>query len=87
MRLLIKNIKELIQIEYHAVAYKAGKDMQNMQTLKPAWLLINDDKIADFGDMNTPLPAADKVIDATGKMVFPCFCDSHTHIIYKGSRE
>lgn len=87
MRLLIKNIKELIQIEYHAVAYKAGKDMQNMQTLKQAWLLINDDKIADFGDMNTPLPAADKVIDATGKMVFPCFCDSHTHIIYKGSRE
>ena len=40
MRLLIKNIKELIQIEYHAVAYKAGKDMQNMQTLKQAWLLI-----------------------------------------------
>ncbi|MBO4581816.1 MAG: imidazolonepropionase [Bacteroidales bacterium] len=87
MRLLIKNIKELIQVESAPVAYKAGKEMRNMHTVKHAWLLIQDDKIADFGGMNSPLPAADQTIDATGKMVFPCFCDSHTHIIYKGSRE
>lgn len=87
MTLLIKNIKELIQVEHTPCTYKAGRNMQEMNTIKNAWLLIKEDKIADFGDISTPLPAANNIIDASGKMVFPCFCDSHTHIIYKGSRE
>ncbi len=88
--LLIKNIKELIQVEETPVLYRAGANMQKMQTLKDAWLLIKGKKIHDFGEMKQLIPEAhiaSKVIDAKGKMVFPCFCDSHTHLVYAGSRE
>lgn len=88
--LLIKNIKELIQIEEKPVLYKAGKQMQDLQTLKNAWLLIKNDTIHDFGEMqhlSAEAQKATQTIDAENKMVFPCFCDSHTHIVYAGSRE
>ena len=50
MNLYIKNIKELIQIEEQSVLYRAGKDMQTMHTIKDAWLKIENDIIADFGN-------------------------------------
>lgn len=88
--LLIKNIKELVQVEENSVLYRAGAKMQEMHTIKDAWLLIKNDKIEDFGQMNqltSKAKGASEVIDADGKMVFPCFCDSHTHVVYAGSRE
>lgn len=89
--LLIKNIKKLIQIENAPRAMVAGKDMAYLNTIDNAYLLIEEDKIADFGFMeNLPehLKAANiEQIDATGRMVFPSFCDSHTHLVYAGSRE
>ena len=88
--LLIKNIKELVQVEEKPVSYRAGDKMQEMHTLKDAWLLIEKDKIKDFGLMKEMSPEAQKAkecIDVEGRMVFPCFCDSHTHIVYAGSRE
>lgn len=88
--LLIKNIKELVQVEETPILYRAGTKMQEMHTLKNAWLLIKGDKIFDFGEMkllSNDAQKASKVIDVEGKMVFPCFCDSHTHIVYAGSRE
>ncbi|MDR2407790.1 MAG: imidazolonepropionase [Bacteroidales bacterium] len=88
MALVIKNIKELIQVEEPVVLYRAGKDMKTMYTIKDAWLKIENDFIADFGEMHTFSPqTTDTVIDADGGMVFPSFCDSHTHLVYKGSRE
>jgi imidazolonepropionase len=88
MALFIKNIKELIQVEEHPVLYRAGKDMKTMHTIKDAWIKIENDFIADFGEMYTFSPqSTDTVIDAEGGMVFPSFCDSHTHLVYKGSRE
>ena len=88
MALYIKNIKELVQVEDQAVLYRAGKDMQTMHTIKDAWLKIEQDSISDFGAMSDFSPQTDDtIIDAQGGMVFPSFCDSHTHIIYKGSRE
>ncbi|MDR0602758.1 MAG: imidazolonepropionase [Bacteroidales bacterium] len=88
MALVIKNIKELIQVEEQPVLYRAGKDMKTMHTIKDAWLKIEDDLIVDFGEMHTFSPQiTDTVIDAEGGMVFPSFCDSHTHLVYKGSRE
>jgi len=89
MSILIKNIKSLVNIDYEPRKWAAGVDMQKINTLENAYLLINDDKIIDFGKM-TELNEQDfkgDVIDATGKMVFPSFCDSHTHLVYAGSRE
>ena len=88
--LLLKNIKELIQVEEKPVLYREGAKMREMHTIKDAWLLIEKDKIKDFGQMQNITEEAQQagdVIDVEGKMVFPCFCDSHTHLVYAGSRE
>ncbi len=62
-----------------------------LATLKDAWLSIENDLITGFGEMKYFPGISDwtnlEVIDATGKMVFPCWCDSHTHLVYAGSRE
>ncbi|MBO4654507.1 MAG: imidazolonepropionase [Bacteroidales bacterium] len=94
MAYLIKNIKKLVQVETKPVLLRAGKDMQTVKCIDNAFLLTDGDKIVDFGKMSK---LTDEVlrqckhkiqeIDATGRMVFPSFCDSHTHIVYKGSRE
>ena len=132
MAILIKNIKELIQVEEKPQSLVAGKAMSKLKTIKNAWLIIEGDRITDFGMMpvdelrikNYELRTREKrslaepitnyepersgvrrsqlritnkekgrqedqleVIDATGRMVFPSFCDSHTHLVYAGSRE
>jgi imidazolonepropionase len=85
---LIKNIKSLIQVEETHRKWVAGKDMAKLNTLENAYLLIENDLISDFGKMSDlPKINADKTINAKGKMVFPSFCDSHTHLVYAGSRE
>ena len=86
--LLIKNIRELVQVEEKPVRLRAGKEMQQVERISDAWLLIDKGKIKDFGKMEALGEIrADREIDATGRMVFPCFCDPHTHIVYSGSRE
>ena len=89
MRTLITNIKELVQVEAgQPVARRQGKEMAQLQTIKDAYLLIEDDKIKAFGPMAELVEqTADRTVDATGRMVFPSFCDSHTHLVYAGSRE
>ncbi|MDR1984726.1 MAG: imidazolonepropionase [Prevotellaceae bacterium] len=90
--LLIKNIKKLVQVEEKPQSCVAGKDMAQLNCIDDAFLIIDNDKIADFGEtakLNTK-NITDKeltIIDATGRMVFPSFCDSHTHLVYAGSRE
>lgn len=94
MALLIKNIQKLVQVEDTPVEFRAGKDMQILNTIDHAFLLTEGELIVNFGPMNqfsdsllTNIKEEIEVIDATGKMVFPSFCDSHTHIVYAGSRE
>lgn len=88
MRLLIKNIKELLQVREEPVLKVSGKQMKELPTIKDAWLLTEDGLIADFGSMDdTPDFVVDQEIDATGKMLLPTWCDSHTHIVYAGNRE
>lgn len=85
--LLIKNIKTLVQTTTGETRAIRGKAMATLPTMDNAYLLIEGEKIADFGNMEHCPERADKVIDATGKMVFPSWCDSHTHLVYAGSRE
>lgn len=90
MKLLIKNIKELVQVQEKQIDCIKGKQMAQLSTLKNAWLLIEGDKIADFGSMeqlHLQDKDVEKVIDASGKMLFPAWCDSHTHLVYAKSRE
>lgn len=86
MKTVVKNIKSLVQVEDKARKFVRGKEMSEVKTIDNAYLLIEDDKIADFGTMDN-CPEADKEIDATDRMVLPAFCDSHTHLVYAGSRE
>ncbi|MDR6844427.1 imidazolonepropionase [Flavobacterium granuli] len=88
MTTLIVNIKELLQVRENSVLKVSGAEMSILPTIKNAFLLIKDDLISDFGSMdNLPKIAVDKTIDATGKIVLPSWCDSHTHIVYAGNRE
>ncbi|GAA3778123.1 imidazolonepropionase [Flavobacterium ginsengiterrae] len=85
---LIKNIQELLQVRETSVLKVSGSEMAELPTIKNAFLIIKDNSIEDFGSMeNLPKINADKIIDATGKVVLPTWCDSHTHIVYAGNRE
>jgi imidazolonepropionase len=88
MTTLIINIKELLQVRETFITKVSGAEMAILPTIKNAFLVIKDNLIADFGSMdNFPKINADKTIDATGKIVLPSWCDSHTHIVYAGNRE
>lgn len=85
---LITNIQELLQVRETSVTKVSGAEMAILPTIKNAFLLLKDDLISDFGSMeNLPEINADHIIDATGKVVLPSWCDSHTHIVYAGNRE
>lgn len=87
MKTLITNIKELIQVRETPIKKVSGAEMAILPTIENAYLLIEDNLIADFGKMeNLPAFAPEKTIDATGKVVLPAWCDSHTHIVYAGNR-
>lgn len=85
---LIQNIKELLQVRETSIDKVSGKEMASLPSIKNAFLLIENDVIIDFGAMeNCPKINADNTIDASGKIVLPTWCDSHTHIVYAGNRE
>ncbi len=88
MTTLIINIKELIQVRETSISKVSGAEMAILPTIKNAYLVLKNNLIADFGSMESiPEVKADSTIDATGKMILPTWCDSHTHIVYAGNRE
>jgi len=88
MGILIKNIKSVIQTSDTSVQFLNGADMARLASINDAFIVINDGLITDLGRMNEmPAIKAEKTIDANNKFVFPSFCDSHTHLVYAGSRE
>lgn len=94
MKTLIRNIGQIAGIVEAGVMRKEGVSMSETGTLENAWLLIEDDKIAFFGPMSDCPDLSQEsgqdsfdVIDADGGFVLPAFCDSHSHIVFAGTRE
>ena len=88
MSLLVKNIGCIVGTDESGRTRVAGEDMANIGILENAWLLTDGERIRSYGTMeNVPHEEEHKVIDAEGGWLFPSFCDSHTHIVYAGSRE
>lgn len=90
-KLLLKNIKTLAGIYENAPGALKGTEMKVLPVLEDAWLACDDGLIADFGTMSDFPGITDwkdlEVVDCSGKMVLPCFADSHTHIVFAGNRE
>ena len=88
MTTLFINIKELIQVRDISVEKVSGIDMSILPTIKNAFLMIEDEIIINFGTMeklgNTK---ADSIIDVTGRLILPTWCDSHTHLVFADTRE
>ncbi|MBM3434687.1 MAG: imidazolonepropionase [Bacteroidetes bacterium] len=90
MSIVITNIRKLVQVETKPVKFRAGKQMSELPCIENAWLAIEDGKISSFGEMtHFKLQTSNfkHILDSTGKMVFPAFCDPHTHLVYPASRE
>ena len=94
MGILITDIKSLLVTENKPLPYYAGEQMGRLQSVDNAWLYISEGIIEDFGGMRdkglTDIRKSDpdlQEIPAGGKLVLPAFCDSHTHLVYAGSRE
>jgi imidazolonepropionase len=90
MGLLVTNIKKLCQAEISPPKMRRGTEMAKLPNLKDAYIYCTEDRILDFGFM-TELPSeylvASKIVNASDRLVLPGFCDSHTHMVYSGSRE
>jgi imidazolonepropionase len=94
MGLLIKNIEYLVMVEETPRMRVCGKEMSEIGIIRNAFLLAENGLIRDFGPMKEILrrikeidQQKHEVIDASGKLLFPSFCDPHTHLVYAGSRE
>ncbi len=85
--MLITHIKQLVQVEEEAKKAVQGSNMAILPSIQNAFLLIENDQIKDFGEMKDCPSYDGETINAEGRMVFPSWCDSHTHIVYAGSRE
>ncbi|MBT8375391.1 MAG: imidazolonepropionase [Bacteroidia bacterium] len=87
MSILIKNIKQLVQVHHNNVTIVKGDDMKTLPILEDAYVYIENDTIIEYGLMKDYATIdAKTVIDATGKLVLPSWCDSHTHLVYAGHR-
>ena len=86
MRLLFKNIGTLAGVVPQGMLRKQGAEMDDAGLLAGAWLLADDGKIAQFGT-GPFLPESDEEVDCKGGMLMPTWCDSHTHIVWSGSRD
>ena len=91
MKVIIKNIAELVQVEGNIQEKVSGAAMKNLGTLKDAFLCMEDGLITDFGTMDSWAGIDDwnntEVVDAEGGMVFPSWVDSHSHLVFGGTRE
>lgn len=88
MKTLFINIKELIQVRPAGLRKVSGLEMKELPLIRNAFLVIEYGRIVDFGEMRAcpDFSIEDNVIDVTGQIIMPAWCDSHTHLVYAGNR-
>lgn len=87
MTTIFKNIRQLLQVRPATHRWVAGADMAELPLVENAFLLVKDGLIADYGPMDRCPATTGEVVDCTGRLVLPAWCDSHTHLVYAGHRE
>jgi len=91
MKILIKNIRQLINCSETAPAFRRGDEMKTLPSIENAWLAIENGVISDFGEMKDWPGISDwsglEIIDAEGGFVLPAWCDSHSHVVFATTRE
>ncbi len=87
MRLVLKNIGSLLVAVNEPAPVVSGQEMSAVDMVSDAWLVIEHEHIAGYGEGEVIPFADDEVLDCKGGMVMPAFCDAHTHLVYAGSRE
>ena len=85
--LLIKNIKQLVQVRESGTDSIKGLGMAELPSIDNAWITVKHGIIEDYGTMDNCPEDPNEVIDANGKLVLPAWCDSHTHIVFARTRE
>ena len=90
-KILIKNIKGLVQAGEEIPLIRKGKDMQELPIVKNAFLYLEDNEVIAYGKMDDWKEIGSssdiEIIDAEGCFVLPAFCDSHTHTVFAKTRE
>ena len=90
-KILIKNIKGLVQAGEDIPLIRKGKDMQELPIIKNAFLYLEDNEVIAYGKMDDWKEIGSssdiEIIDAEGCFVLPAFCDSHTHTVFAKTRE
>ena len=88
MQTIFTHIQSLFGIQNNFLPAIKGHDLNTVEHLEQAWMLIEDDRIIDFGSMeHFPSGNYDQEINVAGKLVFPTWCDSHTHLVFPKTRE
>ena len=87
MAILFTHIKELLQTRPQSEEKVMGAAMADLPHIKNAFLRIQGDEILNFGPMaDVVIQETDEVVDVTGKLILPAWCDSHSHVVYAGDR-
>jgi imidazolonepropionase len=89
MTTLIKNIRLLVNVRSENKLLR-GNELAGLPCIENAWLLLEDGVIAEYGDMSSIQnlkPKTKNEIDASGQFILPCWCDSHTHLVFAATRE
>lgn len=89
MTTLITNIKQLVNVREESKLLR-GKELAELPFIENVYVIIEDGRIAEYGKMSSignRQSAIVNQLDASGQLILPAWCDSHTHLVFAASRE
>ena len=89
MTTFISNIKQLVGVREESKLLK-GNELSILPAIENAYMIVENGLIAEYGSMQNikhQTSNFELTIDAAGQFILPCWCDSHTHLVFAASRE